>query len=287
MKKTINLIIASYIAVFSLFINAADMNKEKVNLLFLYDKSMLDTYGINDVKLKLDNFTAVLNQVYEDSKISVEFRQLSPIYIPYDTSDFTLRQLRDWLINTGNNWGDKNKDQHFMFKKVYKQRTNISATDDNYPHLISFMRPLIVKDKRAVSIPCGIAQFPFQGDPSKSGYSAFQIGYRGSLACSRTFTFSHEIGHNFGAGHAHDNGGLFSYSHGIIQGENRKSAGSLMSYPAPGKGLFLYSDPDLTCDIGNGEQPCGNEESANNVKTIKAFIPFITHKVKTVATDKI
>ncbi|HET8552639.1 MAG TPA: M12 family metallo-peptidase [Gammaproteobacteria bacterium] len=101
---------------------------------------------------------------------------------------------------------------------------------------------------------CGAAPYCFSAD---YGYAAMLTGFRDPS------TFTHEIGHNLGAGHdidAPDNGGAFSYSHGHLFGNDD---GTVMAY-ADHQNL-IFSSPDYTC----GSAPCGNKQSEDNAETLR------------------
>ncbi|HET7569072.1 MAG TPA: M12 family metallo-peptidase [Gammaproteobacteria bacterium] len=101
---------------------------------------------------------------------------------------------------------------------------------------------------------CGAAPYCFSAD---YGYAAMLDGFRDPS------TFTHEIGHNLGAGHdinAPDNGGAFSYSHGHLYGNDD---GTVMAY-ADHQNL-IFSSPDYTC----GSTPCGNKQTQDNAETLR------------------
>ncbi|HET7307039.1 MAG TPA: M12 family metallo-peptidase [Gammaproteobacteria bacterium] len=101
---------------------------------------------------------------------------------------------------------------------------------------------------------CGAAPYCFSAD---YGYAAMLTGFRDPS------TFTHEIGHNLGAGHdmnAPDNGGAFSYSHGHLFGTDD---GTVMAY-ADHQNL-IFSSPDYTC----GSAPCGNKQTEDNAETLR------------------
>jgi archaellum component FlaF (FlaF/FlaG flagellin family) len=97
------------------------------------------------------------------------------------------------------------------------------------------------------------------------------LGYSVVVAPSAdAYTFSHEIGHNFGAGHAvgdssgeNSDNGLYSYSHGwrftVDDGDQYHD---IMAYP-PGTTIPYYSNPNIDY-LG---QPTGTAD-ANNALTI-------------------
>lgn len=114
----------------------------------------------------------------------------------------------------------------------------------------------------------GISYFPDLDatDPTSFGFNVVRRG----LAVTE-MVFTHELGHNLGAGHAHDDGGHFSYSHGhyITVGDNNYH--SIMAYE---RGdvfndtvLPFFSNPDLSYK----GQPLGTNDFANNARTIRQF----------------
>lgn len=101
---------------------------------------------------------------------------------------------------------------------------------------------------------CGASPSCFQAN---YGYAAMLIGFRDASI------FTHEIGHDLGAGHdidAPDNGGAFAYSHGHLYGS---SDGTVMAY-ADNQNL-IFSSPAYTCD----NSPCGSSALEDNALTLQ------------------
>lgn len=115
------------------------------------------------------------------------------------------------------------------------------------------------------------------GDPFNPtlGFSVVNFWYMSSNS-----TFSHEIGHNLGCNHDHDNanaadgssaGGIYPYSYGYrFYGNDGQQYRTIMAYP-PGNVLPYFSNPFLYAwspiDAAVGSQP-GQWDQAYNALTI-------------------
>ncbi|HWB53420.1 MAG TPA: M12 family metallo-peptidase [Tepidisphaeraceae bacterium] len=107
-----------------------------------------------------------------------------------------------------------------------------------------------------------------------------ELGYSVVVATQMdAYTFAHEIGHNFGAGHAvgdsngdNSDNGLYSYSHGYRFTDPSDSTNQLhdiMAYP-PGTTIPYYSSPNIDY-LG---VPTGTS-SADNARTISQDAAFV------------
>jgi hypothetical protein len=88
------------------------------------------------------------------------------------------------------------------------------------------------------------------------------------------FTFQHELGHNMGAHHDHDNSpaaGAFTWSHGHrFFGNDGKQHRTVMAY-APGQRIGYFSNPEILFEGVPTGVPIGTPNTeANNANTLNA-----------------
>src|SRR5690606_21865004 len=118
--------------------------------------------------------------------------------------------------------------------------------------------------RQAVSGTCGIAYLLFPGGNSATGFGV--TGY----SCGWS-TFAHELGHNMGCAHDHQNSdaGYRCYSFGYRTPNSQYR--TIMSY-APGQRISYFSSPNVTFNgfvMGVSEAAgCGNNTAADNVRSM-------------------
>ncbi|MEP1447544.1 MAG: reprolysin-like metallopeptidase [Paraglaciecola sp.] len=225
-----------------------------VDVMLLFTQNIVDVYPDEMTQTLLNYLVFKANQTFYDSGINMQLRLVHSQYVDYPdpSSRVALNQLREALDGNPNTVTDPSLD-------------NIASLRDTYgADVVSMIRTHDLNEREV----CGIAMFP---NPDLDYLvNVSNVGISGGSNCIDTFT--HEIGHNFGAGHQQING--------ISQGVE-SAAGALV---VPGKfntimssigtgdinrdfGLAVFSNPEVIC----AAVPCGDISVANNAATINHF----------------
>ena len=225
-----------------------------VDLMLLYTQNIVDTFPGDMTQTLMEYLVFKANQTFFDSHINMRLRLVHSQFIDYPnpSSIVALNQLRDAFDDDPNTATDPS------LEGVATLRDTFGAD------VVSMIRTHDLNEREV----CGIAMFP---NPEVDYLvNVSNVGISGGSNCIDTFT--HEIGHNFGAGHQRVNGSS--------QGAE-SAAGALV---VPGKfntmmssigtgdinrdfGLAIFSNPDLTCAAVS----CGDAIVANNTATINNF----------------
>jgi len=225
-----------------------------VDIMMLYASEVLEQYpdGLADTLMNL--LVAKANQSFVDSGIDLQLRLVHSQFVNYNQpSNFTaLDDLRFAL--DGNNATQPDSSLN-----------NVAALREQYGADIVSMIRLHELNERGV---CGVAYFP-QSVPDVL-INISNVGISGGSNCLDTFT--HEIGHNFGAGHQYRNGesvgALPAAGALIVTGKFN----TVMSSIGTGDinrnyGLPRFSNPRLNC----AAIACGDIEQADNASAVNFF----------------
>ena len=164
---------------------------------------------------------------------------------------------------------------------VGTQLTQLTSPDDGIADEVHALRDeleadlvMLVTDARGA---CGVSNLLLDLSID-SAVNAFSVTHFSCMSAG--FTFSHELGHAFGAGHDREAGcvGLFPYSCGYRRDDQDDPWRTLMAYPCAGTGcprILYFSSPDVSyrgVPTGVGGPP---DVATDNAKTISLAAPTV------------
>ena len=225
-----------------------------VDIMMLYASDVAEQYPDGLADTLMNQLVVKANQAFVDSDIDVQLRLVHRQFVNYSQpSNFdALEDLRFALDGNAATQTDSSL-------------SNVAALREQYGADIVSMIRVHNLNERGV---CGVAYFPQAVADIVINIS--NVGISGGSNCIDTFT--HEIGHNFGAGHQFRDG---------------KSVGAQPTagaYIVPGKfntvmssigtgdinrnyGLNRFSNPRLNC----ASVTCGDPQQADNAATVNFF----------------
>ncbi|MFT5282092.1 MAG: hypothetical protein ACI94Z_000919 [Yoonia sp.] len=225
-----------------------------VDIMLLYTRNIADTFPNEMTQTLLEHLVFKANQTFFDSGINMRLRLVHTQFVDYPnpSSIVALNQLRDALDN------DTNTPTEPSLANVAQLRDTFGAD------LVSMIRTHDLNEREV----CGIAMFP---NPEMDFLiNVSNVGISGGSNCMDTFT--HEVGHNFGAGHqrVEDRSQGTQPAAGALIVEGKFN--TVMSSIGTGDvnrdfGLPIFSNPSIIC----ASVACGDVISANNVATINSF----------------
>ncbi len=222
-----------------------------VDTLLLYTQNIVDAYPDGLAETLMNQEVANTNQAFVDSEVEVFLRLVGTQFVDYTKpSDFSaLDDLQAAL--TG-------QTTDVSLSQIADLRANLGAD------LVAMIRTHELNEREV----CGVARFP--GSIPGVLINISNVGNSGGSFCYDTFT--HEVGHNFGAGHQQNSDGSVgsrAYSGAYIVAEKFNT---IMSSIGTGDlnrnyGLNKFSNPNIIC----GGIVCGNANTADNARTIISF----------------
>ncbi|MFT6331319.1 MAG: hypothetical protein ACJAYN_003273 [Bermanella sp.] len=225
-----------------------------VDLMLLFTRNIADTFPGDMAQTLMEHLVFKANQTFFDSRINMRLRLVHTQFIDYPnpSSIVALNELRNALDDDSNTFTDPSL-------------ANIAALRNAFgADVVSMIRTHDLNEREV----CGIAMFP---DPDVDYLvNVSNVGISGGSNCIDTFT--HEIGHNFGAGHQRVNGnsqGAEAAAGALIVAGKFNT---MMSSIGTGDinrdfGLPIFSNPEITC----ASVSCGDTVVANNRATINNF----------------
>ncbi len=230
------------------------MDPVVVDIMLLYTQNILDTYPGALTDTLLNQLILKANQAFVDSDVSMQLRLVRTEFVDYTRpSDFSALSDLDLALSGTDNIG------------VDPSLQTVAELRDQFgADIVSMIRTHNLNEREV----CGVARFP--SDASDVLINISNVGISGGSNCINTFT--HEIGHNFGAGHQAVNGqsvGAESFSGALIQSDKFNTLMSSIGTGDINRNFKLnqFSNPDIVC----GGLPCGDGQVADNARTIDLF----------------
>ena len=241
-----------------------------VDIMMLYPPEVTAVYPNGLADTLMTQLVAKANQAFVDSGVSVQLRLVHRQLVNYQkpTNFSAIDDLRFALDQS-------------QAGNVDSSLAQVRAWRDQYGADIVAMIRTHDLNERGV---CGVALFPQTFGDILINIS--NVGISGGSSCG--YTFTHELGHNFGAGH--------QFVNGVTVG-SRPSAGAfivngkfntVMSSIGTGDvnrnySLHRFSNPDLTC----AGVPCGDRARADNAAAVQFYAPLNAALRPAVSTELI
>ncbi|MBU1309449.1 MAG: thrombospondin type 3 repeat-containing protein [Gammaproteobacteria bacterium] len=228
-----------------------------VDIMMLYASEVAEQYPDGLADTLMTHLVAKANQAFVDSGINVQLRLVHRHFVNYSKASnlIAIEDLRNALVDNS----DMMTDSSLAEVAALREQTGAD--------IVAMIRGHDLNERQV----CGVAYFP--QDIADVVINISNVGISGGSNCIDTFT--HEIGHNFGAGHQFQNG---------------QSVGSLPSAGAlllPGKfstimssigtgdvnrnfKLNRFSNPQLNC----AAVACGDTEYADNAAAVNFFAAY-------------
>jgi hypothetical protein len=229
-------------------------NFSVVDVMLIYPPEVAQTYPNGLADTLMNQLVARANQAFVDSNIQLQLRLVHRQQVNYQQpSNFTALEDLQQALEPANR------------AAVEPSLANVLTLRNQYgADLVAMIRTHDLNERGV----CGVAFFP--GTAGDILINISNVGISGGSNCIDTFT--HEVGHNFGAGHQYVNG----QSVGA-----RPAAGALI---VPGKfntimssigtgdinrnyKLNRFSNPALSC----AGVSCGDSNTANNAATVNYY----------------
>ncbi len=241
-----------------------------VDIMMLYPTEVTAVYPNGLADTLMTQLVAKANQALVDSGVSVQLRLVHRQLVNYQRPN-NFNALDDLRFALAQNQSGN------VDSSLAQVRT---LRDQHGADLVAMIRTHDLNERGI----CGVADFPQAYGDILINIS--NVGISGGSNCGNTFT--HEIGHNFGAGHQFVNGATVGA---------RPTAGALivngkfntvMSSIGTGDvnrnySLHRFSNPELTC----AGVPCGDRATADNASAIQFYAPLNAGLRPAVSTEQI
>lgn len=225
-----------------------------VDILLLFTPNIQAKYPGELSQTLLNHLIARANQAMVNSGIKVQLRLVGIEFVNY-TKPSSLVALDD-IQQALDNQPTSAIESSLANLSIWREQTGAD--------IVAMIRTHDLNEREV----CGVAMFPSSETDILANVS--NVGISGGSNCINTFT--HEIGHNFGAGHQAFNGesqGALANSGALIVSEKFNTIMSSIGTGDENRNykLSLFSNLTFNC----GGQACGNSENANNAATVEAF----------------
>ncbi|MBT0585335.1 reprolysin-like metallopeptidase [Alteromonas oceanisediminis] len=225
-----------------------------VDTLLLFTPNIVERYPGAMTQTLLNHLIAKANQTFVNSDINMQLRLVGDEFVNY-TRPSSLDALTDLFAALDND----NSTQPDPSLNAVRARRNALGAD-----LVAMIRTHDLNEREV----CGVARFPSTQSDVLANIS--NVGISGGSNCVDTFT--HEVGHNFGAGHQQRNGesvGSLPFSGALIVSGQYNTIMSSIGTGDENRnlGLAVFSNTNNNC----GGDVCGNASTADNARTVNAF----------------
>lgn len=229
-----------------------------VDVMVYYTPNVLAYFGSEGAtRAAIQHLVDLTNQAYQNSRINLEVRLVYSQSVSYP-DDGSLSQALDDLTKARG-----------VFSDMPSLRSRYRAD------LVVLLR----RFNNATNDACGLAWLLPSMDRNWADAAAFsvvQVGESvdGSRYYCSEFSFTHELGHNFGCQHdrAHASGrGIFEYSYGYIEPYGRW--GTIMAYHS--SRIPFFSNPNISYNGTPTGVSSGNPNSADNARTINLTKDYV------------
>ncbi|EIC2297903.1 proprotein convertase P-domain-containing protein [Vibrio cholerae] len=274
----------------------------QIDVLGLYTPDTVKGFKQDHVA-QIQHSVNVANKVLKDSGLDIKVNLAATKEVQYDTQpglkksqDEVLYATADFLVEYPEGSGQTAYLFDPAFADMEKYRKEIGAD------VVAVFRYLDVnnspdyerKPNGRYSLSCGLAWIvgpSAWNEPQHAKKKMYSHSYLNECGSE---TFIHELGHNLGLNHAHEQyknkyGSLYlpHESNGTEQdaygyGVNGQFA-TIMAYPHlfGVQRSFKFSSPDLLC---GGGAPCGEKDYANSVRAIGLTAPLIANAYASAST---
>lgn len=245
-------------------------NPTVVDIMLLFTPNIQATYPSEMSFTLMNHLVAKANQSFANSDINMQLRLVRSELVNY-TRPSSRDALNDIVAALDN---DPNTSTDNSLTSINNWR-NQSGAD-----IVAMIRTHDLNEREV----CGIALFPDTVEGVVANVS--NVGISGGSNCMNTFT--HEIGHNFGAGHQRFNGqsvGLQNFSGALIVPDRYNTIMSSFGTGNEDRNYKLSVFSNLTYQCGG--RPCGDSQVANNARTINLIAPQNAALRESIFTDDI
>lgn len=225
-----------------------------IDTLLLYTPNIVAAYPGEMTQTLLNHLIAKANQTFVNSDAVIQLRLVGTEFVDY-TEPSSLVALGDIAAALD---GDPSSRPDPSLDNLQGSRDTLGAD------LVAMIRTHDLNEREV----CGVARFPTTSNDLLINVS--NVGISGGSNCVNTFT--HEVGHNFGAGHQQFNGGSvgsLSFSGALIVAQQYNTIMSSIGTGDENRNFKLPLFSNITNQCGG--DLCGDAQTADNTRTINAF----------------